>query len=692
MSAIFGVYFRDGRPADSTYVGRMSERLAHRGPDGSGVWCHGSVGFGQRILRTTTESFTENWPFVEAHGDQVLVADARIDNREELITELDLRSPSPVGISDGKLILSAYRRWGRSAPERLIGDFAFALWDGQRRSLFCARDPMGVKPFYYCVSDRLFAFASEIKGLFCLPGIPREVDELQVASFLDLFVEDPVRTFYRDISRLPAAHFLDVSPDRMLVHQYWAPDPAREIHYSTSEQYVEAFKELFTQAVACRLRSAFPIGAALSGGLDSSSVVCTARQMLQRDQPLNTFSSVFPGLPDAERQWNDESHYIDIVTAGEGIVSHRVRADQLGPLAELDNVLWHHDAPPLGFNLYMRWAIYRAAHEEGIRVFLNGDDGDSVVSHGYERFLDLALEERWQKLTSEVAALGGRRQVPPRVFLNMLVYPYLIHLARTGRWGSWMRGTREIARSLHHSRRKLMLRYGIGAFVPECLIEGWRAARLGGRDTSTLRPLSPEFARRVGLEKRKRELKVDDPEWMLSARRAHALSFPSAVHQYGLELTDSAAGAFGIEPRYPFFDRRLVEFCVALPTEQKLAEGWTRLVHRRAMEGVLPTDVQWRNHKGDLSFNFTRRLRETDREELEATLFDEPSVLDEYLDMSVLRSIYRRFLAGGSRIQSKQDGAFLYLAAVLARWLRGSAHRRPQPRPEPADMMQEASR
>jgi asparagine synthase (glutamine-hydrolysing) len=416
--------------------------------------------------------------------------------------------------------------------------------------------------------------------------------------------------------------------------------------------------------------------------------------MLESDRPLYTFSSVFPGLPEAEREWNDESHYIDIVTAGEGIVSHRVRADELSPLAELDSILWHHDAPPFGFNLYMRWAIYRAAHEEGVRVFLNGDDGDSVVSHGYERFLDLALEERWRELASEVVMLGRRRQMPPRVFLNMTVYPYLTHLARTGRWGSWIRGTGEIARGLNVSWRKLMIRYGIGAFVPERLIEGWQT-RLGRGETRRLRP---EFARRVGLAERRRELKADDPDWMLSARRAHALSFPSAVHQYGLELTDSAAGAFGIEPCYPFFDRRLIEFCVALPTGQKLADGWPRLIQRRAMEGILPSEVQWRVHKGDLSFNFNRGLRGADREELETALFDEPAVLDEYLDMTVLRTIYQRFLSGGSRVESKQDGAFLYLAAVLARWLRGlhggvpsatpPAHRRVLP----AEMIQEVAR
>lgn len=666
MSAIFGVYFRDGRPVDPSCLERMSERLAHRGSDDSPLWCHGSLAIGQRILRTSPESRAWRRPIVGGGGELVLAADARLDNREELIAVLGLARQDR--ITDEDLILSAYRKWGRSAPARLIGDFAFAIWDGRRRTLFCARDPLGIKPFYYYLSDRIFAFASEIKGLFCLPEIPREPDEVQVAFFLDVFVEDDERTFYRGILRLPAANFLELGSNHERVQQYWAPEPEREIRYSTSEQYADAFRELFTQAVRCRLRRALPVGAALSGGLDSSSVVCTARRLFDDEQPLHTFSNVFPDLPEAERRWNDESHYIDAVTSVPGIVSHRIRGDRIGPLAELDNIMWQRDAPTFGYNLYLSRARYRAAHEKNVRVLLEGHGGDNVVSHGYERFLDLAREDSWQTLTSEIAALSRRRQISPSALLRLYAYPELVRLARTGRWGSWVRASGEIARGLDRSRRGLLLRYGIGAFVPSRIIDAWRTSQ-PGHETSWIRP---ELARRVRLAERKRALEADGSEPNLSGRAAYARSLPCPLLQNSLELLDCEAGSFSIELRYPFLDRRLVEFCLAVPTEQKLADGWTRLILRRAMEGILPPEVQWRVGKGDLSFNFVRGLREAHQADLEAALFDEPSVLDEYVDLGVLRSIHRRFMSGPPK-NFKEDAMVLFRVAVLGRWLRRSS-------------------
>jgi asparagine synthase (glutamine-hydrolysing) len=644
----------------------MASRLTHRGPDGSSFWNEGPVGFGIRIFRSASSPSEMESRIARRDGDAVVVvADARIDNRQELVDTLGLRK-SAEEIPDVEVILAAYRAWGSSTPNHLLGDFAFAIWDRERRALFCARDPFGARPFCYHCSDRVFVFASEVKALFRLPEVPRDLDEVQVAFFLDNFIDDPERTFYRNIRRLPAAHLLEVSADGVRLERYWRPDAGREVRYPSSEQYAEAFREIFLRAVDDRLRDAVPAAAALSGGLDSSSIVCSARRLLPNDQSVHAFSAVFPGLPEEGRQSNDESEYIDAVADMSGIALHKVRADLLTPLADSDRLLRDLDHPPLGFNLYMNVALYGAAQREGVRVFLDGTDGDSVVSNGYERFIDLANENRWATAIEEVEALTARCESPRSWFPRHLVYPQLARLARSGKWGSWLRGWNALANGLGRSRMRLLLRYGIGPFVPQ------RIARLygDGGTTDVPRPLMrEEFAQRTQVWERERSLAPTTGQ-AESAREDHARVLSLPRYQYGLELLDATAAGFGIEVRYPFFDRRLVEFCIAIPPEQKLDDGWNRLILRRGMEGILPPAVQWRVHKGNLGFNFVTGMREIEAPKLEGTLFGDPSVLEDFVDMDVLRSTYRRFLAPELPPEVGEDAILLYKATVLARWLR----------------------
>jgi asparagine synthase (glutamine-hydrolysing) len=648
----------------------MASVLAHRGPDGSSSWQAGSIGFASRTLRTSTESRTIPESIHRESGDAlVVVADARIDNRPELGDRLRLGRALDE-LSDAALIGAAYRAWGSDAPLHLIGDFAFAVWDGSRRMLYCARDPFGTRPFCYHVSSRAFLFASEIKALFCLSEVPREVDEVQVGYFLDDFMDDPERTYFRDVHRLPAAHFLEVSSDGVRMRRYWALDPGREVRYPEEGQYSEAFRELLLEAVRARVQDAVPVGAALSGGLDSSSIVGAARRVLPADQPIHAFSAVFPGLPPEERQYNDESPYIDAVAEGAGIVSHRVRADLILPLADYERVVAHFDSPPSGFNLYMHWALLAAAQRQGIRVFLDGTDGDSVVSKGYERFIDLSNEGRWDTAVDEVKALTARHGTPRRWFQDYLVRPQLLRLAQTGRWRNWYRGTRAVAAGFDRPLTRLWWKYGVLAIVPSGMV------RRGVRGTEPRKPLMRrEFSERMGLADRKRALVSD--EWVSSAREDHARVLSLPRYQFALELIDNAAAGFGIVPRFPYFDRRLVEYCVAIPPEQKLNDGWTRLIQRRAMEGILPPVVQWRVDKGMLGFNFVRGMQ-TEAPMLSPILFDEPSPIEEYIDMQVLRTAQERLVASDpASEQANEDAMTLYKGTVLAMWLRGFGSRRP---------------
>ncbi|MGH9900717.1 MAG: lasso peptide isopeptide bond-forming cyclase [Pyrinomonadaceae bacterium] len=635
MSAIAGVYCLDGRPASPDLLEEMLTSLAHRGPDGSGLWCGGPTGLGQRMLRTTPESFSEKLPFYDGARRLAITADARIDNRRELISALAVPELTGAEIPDSLLILAAYEKWGEQCPERLLGDFAFAVWDEKRRVLFCARDHVGAKPFYFH-AGRSFVFATEIKALFRHPEVPRRINEARVADHLAGLFGDQNITFYQDIYRLPAAHGVTVGPQGTRIQRYWSLAPSRELRLGSDSEYAEAFKELFTEAVRCRQRAAFPVGSTLSGGLDSSSIGCTAREVFAADgnRPVHTFSAIFPGLPKEVLPRLDERRYVDAVLSKGGFEPHFVRADLLSPLTDVDKVLWHEDEAVNAPNLYLHWGIYDAARRRGVRVLLDGFDGDTTVSHGFERLTELAATGRWRTLASEARALSKN--------VDAFFTP-----------------------------RRIIWYFGFRPLVPGFAVQTWRALRVRPKsDRPTDSVVHPEFARRIGLADRIRDF--DDGNAALTSRESHRRALNSPLISYTLEIADKAAAAFALEARYPFFDRRLMEFCLALPSEQKLSRGWTRAVMRRALDGILPREVQWRMTKADLSPNFNLRLLDYDRGILEAVILQEPQIIERFVDVASLRAAYKRYAAHPAR--SSQDAITVYNAVMLALWLRQEAH------------------
>ena len=210
MGAIVGILHFDVSSVNDNLLNAMLDTMPHRGSDNKQIWQEGRVGFGQRMFWTTPELQHEQLPLRSADANVVLTADARIDNRDELISALGMRKPH-AEISDSEIILTAYQQWGEDCPDKLLGDFAFAIWDTNKQRIFCVRDHMGVKPFYYFLSSKLFAFATEIKALWQVPDIPQQINELQLALFISGDDDDKQATFFQNIQRLPPAHAFTIS-------------------------------------------------------------------------------------------------------------------------------------------------------------------------------------------------------------------------------------------------------------------------------------------------------------------------------------------------------------------------------------------------------------------------------------------------------------------------------------------------
>jgi asparagine synthase (glutamine-hydrolysing) len=632
MSAIVGLFFRDGRPVDRRVLQRMGESVAHRGPDKADAWAEANVGLGHRMLWTTPESLREELPLIDKSGNLVITADARIDNRNELIASLGLSGRPHEKISDSELILGAYEKWGEDCPKRLQGDFVFAVWDRRRQVLFCARDHIGAKPFYYYLSDEVFAFGSEIEALLCVPEVPRRLNEARVADLLVHNVSEKTATFYEEMFRLTPAHRMLVGRDKTSTTPYWAPDPSREIRLSSDEEYAEAFREVFTEAVRCRLRSAFPVGSELSGGLDSSSVACVARDLLAEEgvRQLHTLSAVYKEAPQS-----DEGAFIDAVLAKGGFESHKVQVELLSPLQAPRSVLWDADEPSILGGLSMPWGLAREASQHGVRVLLNGYDGDVVVSHGIERLAELASTGRWGTLAAEIDA-----------------------------WSS----------GIAWSRRRILRSWVLEPLAPEFALRAWRM--LHGTSWSRTGqvyagPIREDFARRIDLNERIRasmNVGGDVPKSVRLSRREHYSVLLRGSNQYLLEVHGKIGAKASIETRYPFYDRRLMEFCLALPPEQKLSRGMPRAVLRRALAGVLPDKVQWRTDKGSLTPGLVWSLLMFDRKLVEDTIYNNHHDIERYADLDKLWRRYIRCVVD----QAPQAGHVLgpIRTVALALWLR----------------------
>ena len=616
----------------------MIDSLAHRGPDASGVWVDGPVGLAHCALWTTRESLNDRLPLIDRTRRFVITADSRIDNRAELI-QLLKPEQKDCDLADSALILAAYEKWGDTCPEKLVGDFAFAIWDSSQNRLFCARDYFGVKPFYYYLSESLFAFSSEIKALFRLAGVTRQLNQTRIGDHLGGMYEDKQITFYRDILRLPPGHRIAVDRRGSRLEAYWSPDPSIELRLKSDVEYAEAFGGIFEEAVRCRLRSPFPVASMLSGGLDSSSIACTAAKILnESNQPrLPTFSAVFDRVPSC-----DERSFIGAVLDQKRYEAHFFNADGVGPLTSLDGTRWRPDEAPSAPNIFINLGIYEAARAQGVRVMLDGFDGDTTVSHGTAYLTELARNGRWVSLARQLRGLSRNFEVSFSKLLAEYIWNFgVIPLApSTGRLVE--RKSRSLSRKLRRSK----------SLIPETT--SWRAF------------LNQDFIRRTDLTMRRKCLRTDFATPALTERQSHHRRLTWGVMPYTLEVLDSAAGAFSLELRYPFWDKRLVEFCLSLPPEQKIWRGWTRMILRRAMAGVLPEEVRWRGGKANLAPALSHGLLTFDRQRLDDAILRDTSQIDEYVDSAALRRAYNRFISG-----EVMDGdvVAIWRAMSLALWL-----------------------
>jgi asparagine synthase (glutamine-hydrolysing) len=606
----------------------MTQAIGHRGPDGTGQWIEGAVGLAHLLLQSVPESAGEKQPIANDDGVRRLTLDGRIDNRKELRAELGSKGFGARGQTDAELVLRAYECWGEECPNHLLGDFAFAVWDEAKKQLFCARDYVGVRPFYYHRAGGLFAFGSEIRALLALESVPRELNESRIADFLveALDREDEESTFYQAILRLPAGHCLTIGPERFAMRDYWNLKAPRTLKLKSLEEYGEAFREVFVEAVRCRLHSSHRVGSTLSGGIDSSSVVCTTRELLRDElkEPLHTIS-----LVDADESKCGETPYIQEVLRGGWVVPHIVRSDQV---VNLEKEMAEADEPFEISRYFPNWFTFFAAQKAGTRVLLDGVSGDHVTAP----------------------------------------YNYLSILIRSFRWKAVIDDLSHNARFYGEPVWNSLLGHGLGPLLPNPGIR-FRQRMRAYRGTSPINTglVDAEFARRTKASERFEAR--SRMAWTISQDLGtlHSWSFSSGILPFFFEQCGRVAAMRGIETRHPFLDRRVIEFILSLPLNIKMHSPMPKKIIREGMRGILPEVVRCRTQYAHPGRTFLKALLVQCGERFEPGRFRQLLVsLEGYVNVNQLEADRASWMGGGSG-----DVYSLWQVLNLAIWIDAQKRR-----------------
>jgi asparagine synthase (glutamine-hydrolysing) len=572
MCGIAGIYSLKGNIRPEA-IKKMTALLGHRGPDDNGFLGANSVKqeayllsgekscvvgpsidnfdksvnlfFGHRRLSIIDLSPGGHQPMCNENGQVWIVYNGEIFNYPDVRRELEPLGHRFKSQTDTEVILHAYEEWGTDCHKHFNGMWAFAIFDLRANRIFCSRDRFGIKPFYYTYDGRRFCFASEIKA-FLETELAIEPNEQMIADYLfSGMLDHTEETFFKGVYQLRPGEYLLIESNQLKVRSYWDVE-CTEVRFPRGEDYADRFYELLKDSIRLRLRSDVPIGTCLSGGVDSSSIVCLANRLMFDGQPVDlkdsekrqkTFSSCF------KDNTYDERKYIELVIQQTGAEKNYVFPEAKRLHEDMAKLIWYQDEPFGSTSIFAQWEVMRLARQRGVTVLLDGQGGDELFG-GY----------------------------PPSY--GYLFYEKLRHW-RLGRLWKELEGFRK-----HHTANMLAVTVSrwIGAQVSR-----WMEKKIDWAEE----PFQRKYLRYIP---RPSKFENDLDNYLYHCLRSTTL--PRLLH-----YEDRNSMAFSIEARLPFLDFRLVEYIFSLPTDQKIKDGITKIVLREAMKGTLPEPVRNRYDK-----------------------------------------------------------------------------------------------
>ena len=560
MCGIAGILLQTANSNGQVHVKKMTDAIAHRGPDDDGQWSNdkNTVHLGHRRLSVIDLSKNAAQPMGFANRYRIVYG-GEIYNYIEIRSFLQNKGYSFTSRSDTEVILAAYDYWKEKCLQQFDGMFAFAIWDEKEEKLFAARDRFGEKPFYYYEDEENFIFASEMKALWAI-GIEKHIDNKMLLNYITLgHVQnciDKEQTFFEDIYSLPPSHYLTYVPastQLSKITRYWSINKETKIDINADDA-IEKFTALFTRSVKLRLRSDVPLGTSLSGGLDSSSIAYSINQLQNNNDTtekagrLQTFSAVFPGFE------NDESKYIQSVVAGLNITNHQTQPNAIELIHDFEKLCYHQEEPFPSSGNFAQYKVFELAKQHQVKVLLDGQGADEILA-GYPKYIHWYLQEVLSR-----HKLGATQK--ERTAFRKNNQPF--------HWD---------------------IKNYFAAFLPSHA--AMQLEKIEYRKTISHPDISTDF---LNLLKHQEWIGIHKP---IVTKLNDILHFNTT--EMGLEellrFADRNSMAHGVEVRLPFLNHELVEFVFSLPAQLKMHEGWTKFLLRKTMDKKLPDEIVWRTKK-----------------------------------------------------------------------------------------------
>jgi asparagine synthase (glutamine-hydrolysing) len=561
MSAIFGIIHTQGAEADRACLEAMHQALQHRGPDGSGIYQCGAVGLGHLLLSVTPESQYEQSPCHIA--GLVISAQARLDERSVLMDRLRIPTELREQTTDPVLIGLSYRHWGERCVEYLLGDFAFAIWDEKEQKLFCAKDHLGIRPLLYTYQQGVFVFATELRAIVKCPLVRTQIDHAHILDLVVNLYDEPEKTGWTHIKLLRGGHTLVLQNQELRIRRYWAPQPQSSLWYKDPTEYGLHLRQILEQSIADRLRTNYPTGLTLSGGLDSSSIACiAAAQLHKQGRFLYTASSVLsPNWPYPDE---DEKVYIQSVLDQEpNIQPSFVYSGEHHFLKGLSQKFDQH-LTLVDFWHYVDTALYQHLQNKGVRRELSGHWGDLTVSlYDIYPLVYLWKERqfvRFWRLFQQIKQNRGTKTT------TLLKSDFLQPLLPFKAWNLWQRF------------RQRPYPWSIDELPLE----------LSAVERHTLLQRIEHYQQNL---------------WHITSNSLFDNIVNEKFEFNAIELDCSAAHA-QLETTYPFLDKRIIDFLFQLPVEAFFENGLPRGLIRCATKVCLPPLINQRKTKGYYSPGF----------------------------------------------------------------------------------------
>jgi len=559
MCGICGkLYFNPTRKADRNIISAMSSVLKHRGPDDHGIYIDGPVGIGHQRLSIIDISAAGHQPMANEDGSIWIVFNGEIYNFEELRRELQGKGHVFASHTDTETIIHLYEEEDTDCLNRLRGMFAFAIWDSIKQRLFVARDRVGKKPLVYTVTDDAVIFASEIKALLQDPSVTAEVDSEALHHYLTYQYVPSPWTMFKGIRKLPPAHSLVVQRGNITTRQYWNLSYAQKLALPTLGDYVDQFMAVFTEAVKIRLRSDVPLGAFLSGGIDSSATVAVMSQLTNR--PIKTFSIGF-----------DVSEYNETTFAS--MVAKRFNTDHtefiVNPdaMTILPKLVWHYNEPFADSSAIPTYYVSKLTREH-VTVALNGDGGDESFA-GYERYIADKLAGYYEKI--------------PCLVRERIIKRALSFIPHQENRSSFFRRLKRFVNGISEKAERRYVRWicGFDNEMKNDLYSAAFAEKIAAIDSVDL--IVNWYAKADASAFLDKTLFVDIMSYL-----------PDDL----LVKVDIASMANSLEARSPFLDHKLMEFAAALPPHLKLNGVQSKYLLKKAFSSLLPRTVLYRKKMG----------------------------------------------------------------------------------------------